>query len=183
MVFSVFRHDVLDSDQGKMNKTLGQYVRERRAALGLTQEQVAERMGGSVRQAEISRLERDHVTLPRRHRLELLAEALETTIAELLAKSGWVTKGQDLPPDLLAALDEVPIRDADRVALDSLAALVISVEELREIVRLVDQKLGEVDATIASAVDTITKDQAGRGEVESGAGIIKSRETCNDFRI
>jgi transcriptional regulator with XRE-family HTH domain len=61
--------------------------------MGWTQEQLAERISTEqdyVRQSEVSRLERDHVTLPRRARLERIAAALQLPIGELLARSGWV---------------------------------------------------------------------------------------------
>ncbi len=51
-------------------------------------------MGDGVRQAEISRLERDRVTLPRRQRLEQIARALDVPIGELLVRSGWAGAGQ-----------------------------------------------------------------------------------------
>jgi transcriptional regulator with XRE-family HTH domain len=57
--------------------------------LGLTQEELAERIGCGVRQADISRLERGRVVLPRRDRLERIASALELTPGELLVRSGW----------------------------------------------------------------------------------------------
>jgi transcriptional regulator with XRE-family HTH domain len=69
--------------------TLGSLIRSRRIELGLTQEELAERVGDSVRQAEISRLERDCVGLPRRARLERIAAALKLKLGELLARSGW----------------------------------------------------------------------------------------------
>lgn len=70
-------------------RTLGQVIRTRRQALGLTQEQLAERIGDGVRQAEVSRLECDRVALPRRRRLERIAFALELPIGQLLATAGW----------------------------------------------------------------------------------------------
>ena len=69
--------------------TLGAFIRRRRLELGLTQETLAEMIGGGVRQAEISRLEHDRVMLPRRHRLEQIATALDVPIGELLVRSGW----------------------------------------------------------------------------------------------
>jgi transcriptional regulator with XRE-family HTH domain len=69
--------------------TLGAFIRRRRLELGLTQETLAEMIGGGVRQAEISRLEHDRVTLPRRQRLEQIAAALEVPLGELLVRSGW----------------------------------------------------------------------------------------------
>jgi transcriptional regulator with XRE-family HTH domain len=59
-------------------------------------------VGEGVRQAEISRLERDHVTLPRRSRLEQIADALEIPLGVLLARSGWVGAHEEL--DLAAEL-------------------------------------------------------------------------------
>jgi transcriptional regulator with XRE-family HTH domain len=72
-----------------MSTSLGQRIRERRLELGLTQEALAERIGGGVRQAEVSRLEHDRVVLPRRQRLEHIARALEMPLGTLLAESGW----------------------------------------------------------------------------------------------
>jgi transcriptional regulator with XRE-family HTH domain len=76
------------------HRTLGSAIRLRRIELNLTQEALADRIGGGLRQSEISRLERDIVTLPRRARLEALATALELRVGELLARSGWT--GADL---------------------------------------------------------------------------------------
>jgi transcriptional regulator with XRE-family HTH domain len=69
--------------------TLGDFIRERRQDLGLTQEQLAERIGSNVRQADVSRLERNRVALPRRARLEDIARALDVSLADLLVQSGW----------------------------------------------------------------------------------------------
>jgi transcriptional regulator with XRE-family HTH domain len=74
-----------------MKKTLGSFIRDRRIELGLTQEALAERVGDTVRQAEISRLEHDKVTLPRRDRLEGIAAALDISIGDLLVATGWLT--------------------------------------------------------------------------------------------
>ena len=70
-------------------KTLGEVIRQRRGELGLTQEELAERVGEGVRQAEISRIEHDRILLPRRSRLEQIARALDLPIGVLLAHSGW----------------------------------------------------------------------------------------------
>ncbi len=77
--------------------TLGAFIRRRRTELGLTQEALAEMIGGGVRQAEISRLEHDRVTLPRRQRLEQIAAALDVPLGELLVRSGW-TGADDIEP-------------------------------------------------------------------------------------
>jgi len=72
-----------------MAPTLGQLIRERRMELNLTQEELAERVGDGVRQSEISRLEKNRVTLPRRQRMEQIAEALDIPVGVLLSRSGW----------------------------------------------------------------------------------------------
>jgi transcriptional regulator with XRE-family HTH domain len=64
-------------------------VRRRRLELELTQEELAERIGAGTRQAEISRLEHDRIGLPRRARLERIATALDLSLGDLLAGSGW----------------------------------------------------------------------------------------------
>jgi transcriptional regulator with XRE-family HTH domain len=72
--------------------SLGQFVRTRRWELGISQEQLAERISGDddyVRQSEISRLETGRVSLPRRDRLERLAAALGVSLGDLLVRSGW----------------------------------------------------------------------------------------------
>lgn len=84
------RHD----DPGRL--TLGQVIRNRRIELGLTQEAFAERVGDNVRQSEISRLERDHIVLPRRNRLEAIARALDVTPGHLLIHSGWMEADEDI---------------------------------------------------------------------------------------
>lgn len=80
-----------------MAQTLGAAIRARRIELGWTQEELAERIGGGVRQADVSRLERDRITLPRRERLEAMANALGVTAGELLARSGWAGADEILP--------------------------------------------------------------------------------------
>lgn len=45
-----------------VSHTLGQLIRERRQEMGITQEQVAELIGEGLRQSEVLRLERGHVT-------------------------------------------------------------------------------------------------------------------------
>jgi transcriptional regulator with XRE-family HTH domain len=73
--------------------TLGQVIRSRRLALGISQEALAARvsdLGSEINQADISRIELGKVELPRRRRLEYLAAALELTLGELLEASGWI---------------------------------------------------------------------------------------------
>jgi transcriptional regulator with XRE-family HTH domain len=72
-----------------MPQTLGRAIRTRRAELGWTQEDLAKRIGCGMRQSEISRLEIDRVTLPRRERLESISRALGLSLGELLERAGW----------------------------------------------------------------------------------------------
>jgi transcriptional regulator with XRE-family HTH domain len=74
-------------------ETLGDLIRLRRLQLGWTQEDLVDKVierGGQLRQADVSRLESGKVALPRRERLEMLAGALDLSIQDLLASSGWV---------------------------------------------------------------------------------------------
>jgi transcriptional regulator with XRE-family HTH domain len=101
--------------------SLGASIRQRRKSLGLTQEQLAERISGDgeyLRQSDISRIEHDEITLPRRARLERLAAALDVSLGELLARSGWAQAeswfsgdmaGDDLDPALLSLQPSLPL--------------------------------------------------------------------------
>ncbi len=75
-----------------IRSALGAVIKARRIELGWTQEDLAERIsadGEYVRQSEISRIENGRIALPRRERLERIARALDLSLGELLARSGW----------------------------------------------------------------------------------------------
>ena len=91
-----------------MGTTLGQMIRKRRKELGLTQEALAGRVADGIGQAEISRLENDRVELPRRMRLEQLAQALDLPLGALLIHSGW----NDAPEEV-AELDAAAMLRAE----------------------------------------------------------------------
>ncbi|MBA2470151.1 MAG: hypothetical protein H0V37_12165 [Chloroflexia bacterium] len=64
-----------------------------------------------MRQSDVSRLERDQVTLPRHSRLAHIAAALDLTMGELLARAGWdgaAQEFQDGPSGLLPVATEPP---------------------------------------------------------------------------
>ncbi len=65
-------------------QTLGQFIRANRLAMGMTQEELASRVGDNVRQSDISRLENDGVDFPRRERLDAIAVALGVKLGDLL---------------------------------------------------------------------------------------------------
>ena len=71
-----------------MARSLGGAIRSRRIEMGLTREDMAERVEGNMRQAEISRIEANRVALPCRERLECIARALGLPIEELLELAG-----------------------------------------------------------------------------------------------
>jgi transcriptional regulator with XRE-family HTH domain len=116
--------------------TLGRFIQRRRQELGMTQEELAERIGDGVRQSEISRLEHDHITLPRRERLEALAVALDVSIGALLVRSGWAGADEEFdptapPPESLPS-DGEPVPDVSEM-LQQIKALVEEVETLIEL--------------------------------------------------
>jgi transcriptional regulator with XRE-family HTH domain len=72
-----------------MDNDMGAYIRERRQRLGLSQEELAERVGGAYSQSDISRLERGHIGLPRLGTIVRLAASLEVSVGDLLIAAGW----------------------------------------------------------------------------------------------
>lgn len=72
-----------------MTQTLGRAIRAHRIDKGWTQEELAKRVEGGMRQAEVSRLEIGRVTLPHHDRLEAIARALGVPVGELLEQAGW----------------------------------------------------------------------------------------------
>ena len=102
---------------------LGNYIRERRQDLDLTQEELAARIGETVTQAEVSRLERGAIALPRRARLEALAVALEVTLGSLLMQTGWLTPEEQAQVDRLPVTQLSPDSSAGEVMLTDVAQL------------------------------------------------------------
>jgi len=142
--------------------TLGQVIRLRRSELGLTQEELAERVGGGVRQAEISRLERDGVNLPRRQRLEQLAQALDMPLGALLARSGWSGAELEFPPAApepaepepgIAILQHEPERDEPRAATKNM-----DVPHLHDAISRAEVVMNHTESVIQKA--RITYDRA-----------------------
>jgi transcriptional regulator with XRE-family HTH domain len=115
-----------------MKYRLGTFIRERRMELGLTQEQLAERMGSAVRQAEVSRLERGQIAFPRRERLDMIAAALEVSPGELLVRAYAIT------------MDEVPDGD-DPDEVDLLATSPGKADILSELRSIQDVLMKTVD--------------------------------------
>lgn len=156
--------------------SLGQFIRQRRLELGLTQEQLAEQIGDSFRQSEVSRLEHDRVSLPRRERMEHLAAALEVTLGELLAHTGWLTGGADdlKDGDVDATIEAVdpgePLTPAD------VRTLVEAVEAARSVIRTAMEALTMADEILRITSGTLDG-AAGRGSIRPPIGVIRQWES------
>lgn len=97
---------------------LGHMIRARREALGLTQRQVAERIGSTESGTTVGRIESGFIRQPGVETLSGLAEALGLPMADLFTAAGYAVpselpsfrpymraKYRDLPPEALAELD------------------------------------------------------------------------------
>jgi transcriptional regulator with XRE-family HTH domain len=144
--------------------TLGKVIRTRRIDLHLTQEELAERIGEGVRQAEVSRLERDRIALPRRARLEAIAAALNFSLGELLARSGWA--GADGISWMAPPLPTLGGREAPRQAAieenqseDRIYAseLSIIIDQARETISKTRDLLSQSDQTLQHACASVAR--------------------------
>jgi transcriptional regulator with XRE-family HTH domain len=163
---------------GGTKVSLGTFIRRRRTELGLTQEELAARVGDSVRQSDISRLERDGVSLPRRNRLEHIAKALDVSLGTLMRQTGWldddvIAEGQEVvrsvglsqspePPAFVASPDIPPIHhhespgpaasryDADEIE-DGASALNSALTRAAEVRRQTEAALRQSSITIERA--------------------------------
>lgn len=118
-------------DLMELEQNLGNAIRQRRLDLGLSQIQVAERMGSEFRQSDISRIEQGRVQFPRPQLLMELAGALNISIIDLMAEAGWLTPEEHIHYTQQQREIELPvlprplivIADGDPVAGAALAGL------------------------------------------------------------
>jgi transcriptional regulator with XRE-family HTH domain len=165
-----------------MPARLGTFIRDRRQELGLTQEELADRLGATVRQAEVSRLENNHIALPRRERLMAIAAALEVSLGELLVRTGWmeVAEGADLDAlEAAAVLEEsaaiAHVSDPDvatelesiRTALDAALAMLARSSDA----------LARTQAALESLSQIIQDQRNPRPELPPRIGIMDDWET------
>lgn len=127
-------------------QTLGKFIRARRLTLGMTQEQLAERVGVGVRQADISRLEGDKIDLPRRDRMEAIASALGVTLGDLLIATGWLEIEHAA---MIEQINDDTEPDPDVLA-DAMAVLAASKELVINAAQMLDRAETHV-ASIAAA--------------------------------
>ncbi len=77
-----------------LKQSLGEAVRERRIKLGLSQAELAERMGCGIQQSDVSRIERGYIPWPRPDLLQALAAALQMHAIELIPLGGWMSEDE-----------------------------------------------------------------------------------------
>jgi transcriptional regulator with XRE-family HTH domain len=165
-----------------MPQSLGTLIRERRQDLGLTQEELADRIGGSVRQAEISRLEAGHVALPRRERLEAIATALEVSIGELLVRTGWMQDGDQLASAIASSPrngwtpDEV-----EALSSENVLALLDAVAAVGSMVEVTAAALAKTQETVDRLHQRLAELQNPRGEFPPKIGVLDRWETSAPF--
>lgn len=143
--------------------TLGAFIRRRRTELGLTQEVLADLIGENTRQADVSRLENDRVLLPRRARLDAIAQALQVSPGELLARSGWgggeVLDEEATGNDLAARMSDLQEQMEDDSKDENATREVISAA-----LPAISDTVGQVHDLVHQAVDLLDQTQA---QVES----------------
>ncbi len=110
------------------SRSLGDAIRLRRLELGMSQEELAERIGPDVRQSDVSRLERGKILFPRLERLNQIANALGMSIGALLIEAGWFTDDESanlIPPTDVHDKSEIAIvvADDEPISLEAIAAL------------------------------------------------------------
>jgi transcriptional regulator with XRE-family HTH domain len=164
-----------------MPARLGTFIRERRQELGLSQEQLAERIGDTVRQAEVSRLENNRIAMPRRQRMERLAAALEVSLGELLVRTGWMEMAEGAEFDALeaAAVLEAPEAIAQLPDPDAAAEL----ESVRVALDAALAMLARSSETLAQTQETmetlrrLVENSRPRGEIPPRIGIMDDWES------
>lgn len=110
------------------SRSLGDAIRLRRLELGMSQEELAERIGPDVRQSDVSRLERGKILFPRLERLNQIANALGMSIGALLIEAGWFTDDESanlVPPahDLDNSEIAIVVADDEPISLEAIASL------------------------------------------------------------
>jgi transcriptional regulator with XRE-family HTH domain len=125
-----------------MYSAIGNYVRERRQDLGLSQEQLAERVGGTYGQSDISRIERGHIELPRLATMVSLAASLEVPVGDLLIASGWFNEEHFVSLSTSSS-------DADNGKLEAvLAEIEGELDEIRDLERQAEARARKLSAMI-----------------------------------
>lgn len=144
-------------------QTLGQFIRANRLAMGMTQEELAERIGEGVRQSEVSRLEQDRIEFPRRDRLKAIAAALDVTLGDLLMSTGWLEIEH---ATLIAQVKDEEVPDPD-VLQDAMAVLSVAKEMVAQTADLLVRAEGHVSSVIAAQTARDTARETSNDDVAS----------------
>jgi transcriptional regulator with XRE-family HTH domain len=156
-----------------MPQTLGTFIRERRQDMGLTQEELAERVGDGVRQAEISRLEHNQISMPRRTRLEQLAAALDVSLGELLIRTGWLNEDQRADvPENGQGISRGNLSTIDGSAVDQIDIALAQVAAARALVENVAVVLETAERSLTTAINALEG-----GGIRPRIGVIDRWET------
>ena len=147
-----------------MTTTLGTYIRQRRQELGLSQEQLAERIGESVSQSDVSRLEKDRITLPRRRRMEQLAVALEVSLGELFVRTGWMEDENQLG-SLATGIAPKPTVVQDSNPVDTMAAMLEGVAAMHAMIEDAARVLEQAKQSMASLMRALDAETSVHGSV------------------
>jgi transcriptional regulator with XRE-family HTH domain len=110
------------------SRSLGDAIRLRRLELGMSQEELAERIGPDVRQSDVSRLERGKILFPRLERLNQIAAALGMSIGALLIEAGWFTDEESANFTSATSHEPQPqssivVADDEPISLEAIVAL------------------------------------------------------------
>jgi transcriptional regulator with XRE-family HTH domain len=110
------------------SRSLGEAIRLRRLDLGMSQEELAERIGPDVRQSDVSRLERGKILFPRLERLNQIAGALGMSVGALLIEAGWFTGEESQQATQLIgpgsdSATPIIVADDEPISLDAIASL------------------------------------------------------------
>jgi transcriptional regulator with XRE-family HTH domain len=157
-----------------MPPSLATFIRERRQDLGLTQQQLGERVGEGIGQSEISRLEMGTVSTPRPKRLIALAKALDVPFGELLLRTGLIEAYQRDQVDSLASqlLSEDP---AVHAIIGDLSNVLTVLAEGRADSSEADRKMAQAELMILSVLTRLKRN--GYSDIRTPIGVIKRWET------
>jgi transcriptional regulator with XRE-family HTH domain len=133
----------LEARMAEEMELIGGRMRERREELGLKQREVADRIAGKTEGKDVSRWENAHHR-PNSDTLGRIAEALETTVADLYAGPVADRKPQGETPDLMSHLDG---------GSPALNRIEVMFQELHERLEAIEAGQGAIVAEILAALE------------------------------
>jgi transcriptional regulator with XRE-family HTH domain len=139
-----------------MSSPLATFIRERRQDLGLTQEQLGERVGEGVRQSEISRLEKGTLSMPHSDHLIALARALDVPFGELMMRTDLIEAYQR---DQLDSLSSQLSSDdpAVHAAMGDLSDMLAALQEGRASLSEADRRMEQAELMVLSVLTRLKR--------------------------